>query len=301
MIVYLAFAALVGVCLGRSNEFVRSRHATRDALPDWGESSAESNGAPRSREYPSRPRTFDHAAAICAHPDTLPHADASEEERLLLAIQKPQVTAAGTDEGTNYVTIEFKSGPNLGGQYGLACYGTEPDLEPLTCAELAGVEPEAVVDPQDLPKLYGNVANNVTGMESETVDCYVWADGISGKVDKCQFVDRVSDVFTPGGTWVLAQSTGTSCDTVCADQSSTCNVESLRSVVTQAQAEFVAAQVGIVPVSYVNCGSTSCTSANPFFSTLDEFGYNEEDALCDASSPVVRRVCCCGSRSCPLE
>ena len=97
----------------------------------------------------------------------------------MLAIQKPQVTAAGTD-GTNYVTIEFKSGPNLGGQYGLACYGTEPDLEPLTCGELAGVEPEAVVDPQDLPKLYGNVANNVTGMTSETVDCYVWADGISG-------------------------------------------------------------------------------------------------------------------------
>ena len=63
-------------------------------------------------------------------------------------------------------------------------------MEPRTCGELAGVEPEGVVDPQDLPKLYGNVANKVSGLTSDTVDCYVWADGISGKVDKCQFVDR---------------------------------------------------------------------------------------------------------------
>lgn len=115
----------------------------------------------------------------------------SDEERLLLAIQKPKVTALGRDLDGNYATIEFKSGPNLGGQYRLACYAADPALEPARCADLAGLVPQGEVTAQDLPKLYGNVANNVPGLYSETVDCYVWADGVTGKVDKCQFVDRV--------------------------------------------------------------------------------------------------------------
>ena len=230
-------------------------------------------------------------------PDALPHSGASEEERLLLAIQKPQVTGAGTDDGTNYVTIEFKSGPNLGGQYGLACYGTEPDVEPLTCGELAGVEPEAVVDPQDLPKLYGNVANNVTGMTSETVDCYVWADGISGKVDKCQFVDRVSDAFV-GTDWVSGP--GISCDDACFAVSGTCDVGGMLAVDTEAKLGFVADLLGFPVGSYqVNdCTSPPCGNVEPGTSSGTSFAYGS-GSTCAASNQFFTRFCCCGP-NCPV-
>ena len=66
----------------------------------------------------------------------------------------------------------------------------DPDAAPRSCAELEGLAPEASVAPQDLPKLYGTVSNDVTGLFSETVDCYVWADGVTGLVDKCQWMGR---------------------------------------------------------------------------------------------------------------
>ena len=66
----------------------------------------------------------------------------------------------------------------------------DPDAAPRSCVELEGLAPEASVAPQDLPKMYGTVSNDVTGLFSETVDCYVWADGVTGLVDKCQWMGR---------------------------------------------------------------------------------------------------------------
>ena len=118
--------------------------------------------------------------------------DDDDSSRLLMAVQKPRVTAAGTDDdGVNYATVEFRSGPNAGGQYSVQCYRVaDPAAEPLSCAELEGLTPEASVGPDDLPKLYSNVANNVTGLFSETIDCYVRADGVTGLADKCQWAGR---------------------------------------------------------------------------------------------------------------
>jgi len=118
--------------------------------------------------------------------------DDDDSSRLLMAVQKPRVTAAGTDDdGVNYATVEFRSGPNAGGQYSVQCYPVaDPAAEPLSCAELEGLTPEASVGPDDLPKLYSNVANNVTGLFSETIDCYVRADGVTGLAEKCQWAGR---------------------------------------------------------------------------------------------------------------
>ena len=124
----------------------------------------------------------------------------AEEERLLLAIQKPSVTgsgryltSAGAYEG-NYATVQFNSGPNLGGNYTISCYPVaSPTADPASCSDLVGVQAEATVASQALPKLYSSVANNVTGLYSEAVDCYVTADGITGKVDKCQYAGRATN------------------------------------------------------------------------------------------------------------
>jgi hypothetical protein len=118
-----------------------------------------------------------------------PHAGA-DEERLLLAIQKPKVDGIGPvvvngDYENNYVTVEFKSGPNIGGSYSVKCYAaTETTAD--NCSALDGLEPQGVVDNQPLPTLYGSVVNKVTGLYSETVDCFVFATGPAGKVEKCQ-------------------------------------------------------------------------------------------------------------------
>ena len=122
-------------------------------------------------------------------PYRLPCAD-DAISRLALAVQDPKIADAGTTaDAGNYVTVEFNSGPNLGGQFSARCYGVaDPDAEPLSCAELGS--PEASVIAEDLPKLYSNVAVDVTGLSSETVDCYLWAYGISGKLSKCQWVGR---------------------------------------------------------------------------------------------------------------
>lgn len=119
---------------------------------------------------------------------------------MLLAIQKPSVTgsgryltSAGAYEG-NYATVQFNTGPNLGGNYTISCYPVaSPTADPASCSDLVGVQAEATVASQALPKLYSSVANNVTGLYSEAVDCYVTADGITGKVDKCQYAGRATN------------------------------------------------------------------------------------------------------------
>jgi hypothetical protein len=108
----------------------------------------------------------------------------------LLAIQKPEITGVGPnivdgEYDNNYVTVEFKSGPNVGGNYSLACYAANDAIPTTTCDGLAGLEPQGVVESQRLPRLYGTVANNVT-VYSETVDCFVFASGLGSKVEKCQ-------------------------------------------------------------------------------------------------------------------
>ena len=115
-----------------------------------------------------------------------------DASRLILAIQKPRIAATGTTpDAGNYATVKFNSGPNAGGQYSIQCYGVaDPDAAPRSCAELEGLAPEASLAPQDLPKMYGTVSNDVTGLFTETVDCYVWADGVTGLVDKCQWMGR---------------------------------------------------------------------------------------------------------------
>ena len=114
-----------------------------------------------------------------------------------MAIQKPSVTGTGrylTSSGAydgNYATVKFNSGPNLGGNFTISCYPVaSPTADPASCSELVGVQAEATIASQALPKLYSSVAANVTGLYSEAVDCYVTADGITGKVDKCQYAGR---------------------------------------------------------------------------------------------------------------
>ena len=141
-------------------------------------------------------RSFLRVHQSCCSPHTSsslrPSADGDPTSRLFLAIQKPRIAATGTTaDAGNYATVEFNSGPNAGGQYSIQCYGVaDPDAAPRSCAELEGLAPEASVAPQDLPKMYGTVSNDVTGLFSETVDCYVWADGVTGLVDKCQWMGR---------------------------------------------------------------------------------------------------------------
>lgn len=152
---------------------------------------------PLGRVLGRRPaRSFLRVHQSCCSPHTSsslrPSADDEPTSRLFLAIQKPRIAATGTTaDAGNYATVEFNSGPNAGGQYSIQCYGVaDPDAAPRSCAELEGLAPEASVAPQDLPKMYGTVSNDVTGLFSETVDCYVWADGVTGLVDKCQWMGR---------------------------------------------------------------------------------------------------------------
>ena len=41
----------------------------------------------------------------------------------------------------------------------------------------------------DVTIAWGHVADNMTKMAPKAIDCYAWADGITGKVDKCRLVE----------------------------------------------------------------------------------------------------------------
>lgn len=156
--------------------------------------SVENGRRTRCRICGKRTRPSHQAAHPIRRRWRLPYTLSADDptSRLFLAIQKPRIAATGTTaDAGNYATVEFNSGPNAGGQYSIQCYGVaDPDAAPRSCVELEGLAPEASVAPQDLPKMYGTVSNDVTGLFSETVDCYVWADGVTGLVDKCQWMGR---------------------------------------------------------------------------------------------------------------
>jgi hypothetical protein len=130
----------------------------------------------------SAPRRPSHLAPLVNSADL----SGSEETRLLLALQKPNVTA----RGDGFATVEFTSGPNaLSYEFAVACYSKNATIPTDSCSAIAGsgLVPLGSAN-GTIPKGYSKVISNVTGVPGNTaIDCIIEVrSSIKSKVSKCQ-------------------------------------------------------------------------------------------------------------------
>jgi hypothetical protein len=120
-----------------------------------------------------------------------------DERAMMLAVQKPQILADGTVNGTDFVTVGFKTGPNaFPYDYNVKCYNTRVRSPAPSCADIAasGNAPIGTIATGDLPYKYSKVAVNVTDLDAFAADCFVTVTGTNDKDSKCKYAGR--QVFT---------------------------------------------------------------------------------------------------------
>jgi hypothetical protein len=111
----------------------------------------------------------------------------------MLAVQKPQILANGTVNGTDFVTVGFKTGPNaFPYDYNVKCYNANERSPAPSCADIAasGNAPAGTIATGDLPYKYSKVAVNVTDLDVPAADCFVTVTGITDKDSKCKYAGR---------------------------------------------------------------------------------------------------------------
>lgn len=171
------------------------------------------------------------------------------KDRLLLALQRPNVT----EPGAHNVVVTFDTGPNLGASVGLTytvmCYvqNRDPTAGPVTdsCGSVAAssLEPSGTVS-GSLPGVYTQVVADVTGLGSGTqYDCLVEVSLAAPRVTKCQFAGNISTSWDPEDWRLGGDDEG--CDTVCDADGLACNFNGMRNVLSFEEATYVAYSLGI--------------------------------------------------------